>query len=101
MQKVLRYGPWGYNMTLNNFYKVIKETPRTAIVREIGSKCIEISGYLSGYEIPDENEKNINFKEYRVIKRADGTYRGKCGLSRTYDLDEVKFGDKFYFNHCD
>lgn len=88
-------------MTLNNFYKVVSETAKTAIVREIGSKCVETSGYLAGYEVPNENEQNVNFKEYRVLKNADGTFKGKLDHHRTFRLEEVKVGEKFYFNHCD
>ena len=103
--KILVNRGWGYSMTLNNFYKIIRETKGRAWVKEIGSQVVENSGYLSGYEIPSENEQNVNFKEHIVCKKtlADGSieYRGKMGLSRTHVLELVKEGDKFYFNHCD
>lgn len=99
--KILHLGPWGYSMTLNNFYKVIRETKKTAIVKEIGSKCVETMGYLSGKEVPSEKEENVNFKEYRVLKNADGTFKGKCGLSSTRTLEVVPEGKSYYFNHCD
>ncbi len=98
--KIVTTGAWGYSMTLNSFFVVVKETAKTAIVREIGAKSIENSGYLAGYEVPDKDAQNVNFKEYRVLKTADG-YKGKVGLYRTFKLKEVKEGDKFYYNHCD
>lgn len=121
-KKILQLGPWGYNMSINNFYEVIRETPKGAVVREIGSKTLEhCQGYLSGYEVPDptnvltetdwgidgefteENPRPRKEKVYRVLKEDGeyGDYKGTCGLSRTHSLRIVKPGDKFYYNHCD
>jgi hypothetical protein len=105
MNKILVVAGWGYSMTLNNFYQVIRETKGRAWVKQIGSRCVRDSGYLQGYEVPNVDDKNINFKEYMIIRKenADGsvTYRGKCDLSSTRTLEEVKEGQEFYFNHCD
>lgn len=109
---------WGYSMTLNNFYKVIKETPKGAIVREIGSTILDGGGY-DGHETPnpnvdktetdwnapveiiDGNEKHpLKFKDYKVLKTETG-YKGKVGLSRTTYLTETKVGERHYYNHCD
>lgn len=104
-QKILRIGPWGYNMTLNNFYLVVRETPGTAIVRDIGSRTTRAAGYLAGYETPDIDAQNVNFKEYRISKKtkADGSieYRGKAGLGWVSTLSVVEPGKDYYFNHCD
>lgn len=105
MNQILRIGPWGYNMTLNNFYVVVRETAKTAIVRDIGSKVVESSNGFSGKESPDVSVQNVNFKEYRVLKiqNPDGSikYRGSCEMHRTFDLQRVEAGDSFYFNHLD
>lgn len=109
---------WGYSMTLNNFYKVIKETPKGAIVREIGSTILDGGGY-QGYETAnpnvdktetdwnapvemiDGNEKHpLKFKDYKVIKTETG-YKGTVGLSRTHHLEETKVGQKHSYNHMD
>lgn len=103
--KTLHIGPWGYSMTLNNFYVVVRETAGRALVREIGSRVTRPGGYLAGYETPDPTQHNVNFKEYSVAKKtlADGSieYRGKCGLYRVFTLGAVPPGKDFYFNHCD
>ncbi len=103
---------WGYSMSLNNFYKVIKETPKGAIVRKIDSTILENDGLAGGYETPNPNVElterdwsdpegiKVKYKDYKVIKTETG-YKGKVGLSRTYWLTETKVGDKHYFNHND
>lgn len=93
-------------MTLNNFYLVLRETDGRAYIQDIGSRVTRpgADGF-SGYEAPDPNEQNINFKQYTIVKRkkADGTieYRGKAGLSWVSTLTEVEPGADYYFNHLD
>lgn len=99
--KFLKLGPWGYSMTMNNFYVVLRETPKGAVIHDIGSKCVRPADYLAGYEVPDITVNNINFKEYRVLKNADGTFKGTCGHSRTHTLEIVDPTKEHYFNHCD
>lgn len=100
---------WGYSMSLNSFFEIIKETPKGAVVKEIGSTVVENGAYLAGYETPnpevtrtDKNWETGEFepKIFKVIKTENG-YKGKVGLSRTQYLTVTKVGDKHYFNHCD
>jgi hypothetical protein len=102
--KILVIRGWGYSMLMNNFYEVLRETKGRAIVKDIGSRTVDGDGF-QGHEAPSRNVQNVNFKEYTIIKRMkpDGSieYRGKCGLSSTYTLEEVKEGDKFAFDHLD
>jgi len=109
---------WGYSMTLNSFFKVIKETAKGAIVREIGSTIIDGGGY-QGYETanPDKEKTETDwnapveiidgyekypskFKDYKVIKTESG-YKGTVGLYRTMHLEETKVGQKHSYNHMD
>lgn len=45
---------YGYDMTLNDFYVIERQTPTTVIAREIGSQR---DGGFSGYEVPDVTKK--------------------------------------------
>lgn len=110
MDKIYNVG-WGYSMTLNSFFKVIKETPKGAVVRAIGSKILTGGGF-QGYETPDptvevtERDWNdpegikVKYKDYRVIKTENG-YKGSVGLSRTYHLSETKVRQEHSYNRMD
>lgn len=107
-EEKLLYCTWGYNMTINSFYKVIKETPKGAIIREIGTTILD-GGGMFGNETPnpeiertekDWTDNTMKIKEYRVIKTKDG-YKGSIGLSSTHYLSETKVGEKHYYNHLD
>lgn len=101
MNQVLVISGWGYSMTLNSFFQVVRETAKTAIVREIKSEVTRTDAYLAGYEKPVPGAFKSDEKEFRVLKNDDGSYRGKCGLSFTRLL-EVWDGTRDYsFNHCD
>lgn len=96
--KILCIKGWGYSMTLNSFYSVVKETPKTVTVRRIGNKIVENTGFMSGYEAPDPTcGSSITY----TVRKVGNKYRGKCELDAARDLIEVNAGDKFYYNHCD
>lgn len=113
MKKYLHLS-WGYSMTINNFYEVISETPKTALIRQIGNKRVEGDGWMGREEAnPDEiltevdwkatppnGEKVLKERIYKVFKTNDG-YKGKLNLSRTHYLSEISLGTSKYFNHLD
>lgn len=100
------YDSWGYNMTIVDFYRVVRLTPKGATV--VGLKSIETAtGYLSGTAVPHHESNGeigtLKFKMYGpdsmylsgTIKEASGTnHRRKVTLSK-WD------GKPKYFNHCD
>ena len=105
-------------MTLNNFFEIVKETPKGATVRELCSKTIRNTGYLCGYETAgtdprlevdwakdsyiENGQEKRHMKErlFKVLKTENG-YKGSCGLHRTFTLDFVQPDSEHYFNHCD
>ena len=44
---------WGYGMTINSFYKVVKVTPKTVTVREIIATERESKDGYTGTETPN------------------------------------------------
>ena len=52
--KLLHYS-WGYDMTINEFYVITKQTPHSVLAEKIGTRQQESSGYGygAGTETPD------------------------------------------------
>lgn len=44
---------WGATMVLQKFAEVIKETPKTILVRELKNKTVENTGFLRMTVVPD------------------------------------------------
>ena len=86
------HATWGYNMTINTFYEIIRRTNKTIYAVEIGKKNIDGSG-LSGHEIPDPSIREKEVFSGRLTGgnyvKLDGHY---CSL---YD------GKPAYYNSMD
>lgn len=91
---------WGATMQLVDFYRVIKETPKTITLREI--KKIEVGdGFLTGTCTPvledyfDHDKQPIDIigykKDYGIISR-------KSGYTKFFEPWD---GKPVRFNHCD
>jgi len=93
---------WGYSMTLVDFYKVLKETDKTALVQKIGSIEKGDGGYLTGTAIPDESKNGD--EQLRIYKIAPKDSRDwllksrKTGFNKYFDKWD---GQPQGFNHCD
>lgn len=87
---------WGYDMTFNDFWQVVKvKSPCTIVVRPIGSEVVEWYDGWSGRERPVK-DKFIGWEEtYRV---------GKSGWIKVNDYDHAwksKWEQDWYFNRLD
>lgn len=109
MKKIL-FDSWGYNMTIVDFYEVIKETSKTVTIKPIGS--IETAdGYLCGTAVPNPTVKGDDtfVARKRVFETLDGLvrtqkycYRSSIGdkFGKVHTLFEWD-GRPLYYNHCD
>lgn len=54
------HASWGYSMTINTFYEIVKRTNKTVFVVEIGKKNVDGDGW-TGHQIPnpDVKEKEV------------------------------------------
>jgi hypothetical protein len=100
MNKIL-HTSWGYDMTHNDFAKVIRETDKSVMCVMVASEIIS-GGGCTGKEVV-RPEKEVS-KPFRLLKR-DGYYRGSypfCGESKRLDsFYEVDPAKEFYYNIMD
>jgi hypothetical protein len=92
--RILHYS-YGYDMTLNDFYVIERQTPTTVIAREIGSQR---DGGFSGYEVPDATKKRE--------KRVRFYVRGSAPNGELYFIAGPRYarlhdGGRVYFNELD
>ena len=96
-------------MILNTFVKVVKETPKSVVVHEIGSIVTSADRPFAGMEKADpskELEHKGSPKEWRLFKRTNSAgeviYRGRTYPGATsvtnFTLDD---GREHSFDHCD
>ncbi len=110
MEKIV-YDSWGYNMTIVDFYKVVRETEKSIFVVPIAS--VETAdGYLTGRSMPDPT-RVLSDKVSCLRKRGSVSspneptrryYKGtlhKTNQSLEGHLVEDWDGKSKYFNHCD
>lgn len=74
MEKILEYS-FGYDMTINEYYLVLKENGKTAVCQQIGRIVKDDSGRGSGTSQPNPNKK-IG-EPFRATVRKDGYYASK------------------------
>ena len=104
------YDSWGYNMTIVDFYKVVRLTPRGAEFVAIGQKETA-TGYLCGTTMPDPSVTGTGHGVLKAFKWGttgedvsfSGTMRDIYGVDRG---DRKVYltrwdGSPRYFNHCD
>jgi len=97
---------WGYSMTIVDYYKVVRETPKTVIIRKLKSKE-EHTGFLSGKSVP--SDEFADEKEFRAVKPKtsfDGSYTQECFKSSLDYRGSMNYlrvwnGEAKSFNHCD
>lgn len=106
MEKVkegdILYTTWGATMILVQFYKVMKTTPKTVVVKELKAKVAENTGFLRGTEVPTDeftdDRKNRLDSDLRLYYRGDSIISKKAGFTRFYQKWD---GKPVYFDHCD
>ena len=86
------HSSWGYSMTINSFYEVVRRTNKTVYAVKIGNKKVDGDGW-TGHEIPDPSRKDKEIFSGRISPngsiKLDGHY---CIL---YD------GKPKYYNQLD
>lgn len=106
---------WGYSMTIVDYYRVVKISPKSVVIEPCASKTVEGSeGYLSGQAVPaaEVSITNVNdmidgkVKQYRVYRREniDGRpdyYVGSLDGYSTVHYFTLWDGRPRSFNHCD
>lgn len=91
---------WGATMTMIDFYRVIKETEKQIVLREIKSEERD-TGFLCGYASPvveDVKDEEGKYVEVRCTKYEEGAFSKKCGYSKYFHPWD---GKEKFFNHCD
>lgn len=62
---------WGYGQTNQNFYEIIKRTPKTVVLRELKTEST-MDGFMQGMCWPLKNEYRENEEEFRMRVFDDG-----------------------------
>lgn len=91
---------WGYSMTLVDFYKVVKTTPKTAYLSKMGSKTVEQDAYgMSSRVMPGE----VISSEKPLMRRIQkSNYNGELYCKITdYQYARKWDGKSKYFNDND
>lgn len=65
---------WGYDQTNADFYKVLKKTKKTVILRQLQTKTIaDKDGFMTGTTVPIKNKWERDSKPFRrTIKYYKG-----------------------------
>lgn len=120
---------WGYSMSLTAWVKVISETPKTLLVKEVKSRNTTTEedakygltcGWLQNYVLPTDEVETRNGEEqkaFRVYKRSTKTgtiitpegskqqiidiYVGRTPGSSMKHYFELWDGKPTFENHCD
>ena len=92
------YCTWGATMILVDFYRIVKETPKTIVLQMLKTEKTE-TGFLTGTVIPimedDNKERNSIIRAYK---------KGACLISRSkgfLQIFDVWDGDPIQYDHCD
>ena len=71
------HSSWGYSMTINTFYEIVRRTNKTVYAVEVGNKKIDGDGW-TGHEIPDLSRKDKEIVSGRINPngsvKLDGHY---------------------------
>lgn len=105
---------WGYNMTNNTYYLITKQSDKSVVAHEIGSKVLTTDAYLAGTETPDPEHRILPYgehdndkREHRFLVKSYNDREGKQYLtfvggpfnwSTHWSLHD---GTPDRFNHCD
>ena len=102
------YDSWGYSMTIVDFYKVVRLTPKGAEVVGLGQTETSL-GYLYGTTVPTETETKrhgvLKFTTYStgslyLSGTVHNVYENNPQDSRKVHLSKWS-GSPVHFNHCD
>lgn len=102
MIKIL-HTSWGYDMTSNDYCKILEENGKTAKCQMIGGKYLNGGGY-NGEEVPDETK---TFGEpFRVRVKGNGYYKGSYPFCVSGNSKRMGFwsewkGTPNYYNTMD
>lgn len=98
--KIIRM-TYGYDATFNEYYLILSETDKTALIVEIGRKVWDDHGMGSGKSIPDPTVRTG--QPFRAYKRQ---YQGRTYYASKFGGSTVKHGylwegNADYFNSWD
>lgn len=86
------HSSWGYSMTINTYYEIVRRTNKTVYVVEIGKKKVDGDGW-TGHEIPIPEQKGKTVLSGRIKSDKNVSIDGKhC---RIWD------GKPSYYNSLD
>ncbi len=96
---------WGYNMIINKFRLVIKETSKAVLLKELPTEIVNHDGYeQSGYEIPiipDDFQLKPD-DEFHYIRARKEEQDGKLFFwGDDQNLYTIWNGQPQYFDYCD
>lgn len=98
------HAQYGYDMTINHYYKIIEDGKKTALVQEIGKTVTNDDGMGNGKSMPDTNI--VIGKPFRAYKRvfSNGYRDGEILYKSKYFADgsaDVWDGKPNYYNTWD
>jgi len=67
------YNSWGYDMTINDFVKVVSETDKTVMVVKMGKKVVGGEAGYTGLEVPVRLPKSNPFRLKKSINNYDNS----------------------------
>lgn len=103
-RKIL-YTVWGYNMTLVEYWEVIKVTEKTALIRRLTNNETP-TGFLSGTVIAGDEyavDRDGKFEDLRVYKRTP-SHMEEHFISKVDGFKKFYYewdGKPKHYNHCD
>jgi hypothetical protein len=80
---------WGYDQTNKDFWKVVRKTPKSAVLKKLKTQLTE-TGFMSGDAVP---LKIFDPHYEKVIKRIRHDAEGKANLGFNHGWTE-KWGGK-------
>lgn len=86
------HSSWGYSMTINTFYEIVRRTNKTVYAVEVGNKKVDGDGW-TGHEIPDISKKDKEVFSGRIS--PNGTVKLDGHYCTIYD------GKPKYYNQLD
>jgi hypothetical protein len=90
------YTSWGYDMTIVEFYQVIRCEGRRVWIKEICQKAEE-TGFMCGSTQPEKDRFVKDAKEELHIISAGGYIMD----SNEHTCFRYNQGDRLHYNHCD
>lgn len=90
------YNSWGYDQTNIDFYQVVKVSPKSVYIRQIGSAFTskESGNSMAGYVVPVKDKFLADSKVYRASIREAGVV-SSLGHSATQWLSPYTGGDLY------